>query len=63
MLSQSVLIEPELKNHLERFKTYGSGKLDRSCVNGEGVHRVAPFSVPLLTIIINSYDLVNCCTR
>ena len=34
----------------------GSAKLDRSRVNGEGVHRVASFLVPLLTIVINSYD-------
>ena len=39
--------------------TRASAKLDRSRVNSEGGHYVASFFVPLPTIGMNSYDLLN----
>ena len=39
--------------------TRASTKLDRSRVNSEGGHYVASFFVPLPTIGMNSYDLLN----
>ena len=38
-------------------------KLDRSRVSSEGGHYVASFFVPLPTIGMNSYDLLNFFTR
>ena len=66
-LQKVYLDEGGTENHLKKMSNSWLNTsdlcIDKSHVGGEGGHYVASLLVLLLTIKMNSHDLLNCCAR